>query len=69
VLGLIEKTVQATALPRHTHDLTVLELDDTVDEVLRRTLCTPAVLTVRIGILGRHEVPTVDADFHTITYR
>jgi hypothetical protein len=38
VLGLIEKTFKTTALPRHTHDLTVLKLDDTVDQVLRRTL-------------------------------
>jgi hypothetical protein len=67
VLGLVEQSIVTTTSAMHTHHVAVLELDNPVHQILLGSLGTPRVVKLRVGVLGRHMMPTVDAEFHKIT--
>ena len=69
MFGLVEQSIVATAGTVHTHNVAELELDNPVHQILSRSLGAPRVVELRVRVLGRQMMPTINTEFHKITYR
>jgi hypothetical protein len=67
VLRLVEQSIVTATSAMHTHYVAVLELYNPVHQILLGSLGTPRVVELRVRVLGRHMMPTVDTEFHKIT--